>query len=507
MIRKFIAVLFAVAISLSAQAQVINEVLYDTQSTDDPNLLYTEIWGPAGTDLTGWSLVGINGNGGAPYRTVTLSGTIPTDGYFVVGNTASVPQVDQNLNLPANDGIDWQNAGSSAGDDCDGIDLRNASGAVVDHVCYGICASPGTCEGEGGTQSPDPFPAAGVNKAIARIPDHSDTDNNGVDFVISETLTPGAPNSGVPCDPLNTTIAELRNNDANGVPTHTGQFVIVSGVVNVNNYTLDSLTESSFYVQDDDAGINVFRGTVPAGIVHGSRITVSGWVSHFNGLSEILASGSGNCLFEVEITGSGDAPSPALLQCNSFFESYEGMLAQINGVTIVGGDPWPTAGNNANVSITDGTGTFTLRIDQDSQVDGTPQPQGAFSVAGIITQFDNTAPYTEGYQITVRYPSDVITTAADEHGTANLVNEFNLLGSYPNPFNNVARIRYEVGTARELTLSIFDLTGREVARETMSNLNSGTQEFVWNATGSTGLYFVKLTNGATVQSTKILYLK
>lgn len=505
MLRKvFLGLLCAV---VAVQAQVINEVLYDTQGTDDPNLLYTEIWGEAGTNLTGWTLVGINGNNGEAYRTITLSGSIPVDGYFVIGNTASVPQVDQNLNLPANDGVDWQNAGSSSGDDCDGIDLRNAQGAVVDHVCYGVCATQGNCEGEGGTNAPDPFPTAGVNKAIARIPDHQDTDDNGADFAISETLTPGQPNSGEPCVPLETTIGEIRNNNGNGEPTHLGQFVVVSGIVNVDNYTLDSLTLSNFYVQDDDAGVNVFRGTVPQGLVAGSRVTVSGWVGQFNGLTEIMSSGAGNCLFRVEVTGSGPAPSPTVLQCNSLFEAFEGMLAVINGVTIVGGDAWPSSGSNANIQITDGTGTFTLRIDRDSNVDGTPAPQGAFNVTGIITQFDNSPPYTEGYQITVRYPTDISTTAADDPQHVVLADGFALLNSYPNPFNSTARIRYEVGTARDLTLTIVDINGREVVREALHNVTPGAHEYVWVPASASGLYMVRLSSGVAAQSAKLLYLK
>ncbi len=45
-----------------------------------------EVAGPAGTDLTGWSLVLYNGNGGAVYNTTALSGTIPDlgAGYGVV---------------------------------------------------------------------------------------------------------------------------------------------------------------------------------------------------------------------------------------------------------------------------------------------------------------------------------------------------------------------------------------------------------------------------------------
>jgi len=53
----------------------INEIHYDNASTDVGEAV--EIAGPAGTDLTGWSLVLYNGNGGAAYDTIDLSGVIP----------------------------------------------------------------------------------------------------------------------------------------------------------------------------------------------------------------------------------------------------------------------------------------------------------------------------------------------------------------------------------------------------------------------------------------------
>ena len=81
---------------------ILNEILYDTIGDDDTSIMYTELYGPAGTDLTGWTIVGINGNGGAPYLTIPLSGSIPADGYFVVGGSAA-QNVDQVL------AHDWQN--------------------------------------------------------------------------------------------------------------------------------------------------------------------------------------------------------------------------------------------------------------------------------------------------------------------------------------------------------------------------------------------------------------
>lgn len=53
----------------------INELHYDNVSSDANEGV--EIAGPAGLDLSGWQLVGYNGNNGSDYRTTNLSGTIP----------------------------------------------------------------------------------------------------------------------------------------------------------------------------------------------------------------------------------------------------------------------------------------------------------------------------------------------------------------------------------------------------------------------------------------------
>lgn len=58
-----------------ARAPWINEIHYDNAGTDVNEGV--ELAGPAGLDLAGWSLVLYNGNGGAPYRTVSLGGVIP----------------------------------------------------------------------------------------------------------------------------------------------------------------------------------------------------------------------------------------------------------------------------------------------------------------------------------------------------------------------------------------------------------------------------------------------
>jgi DNA/RNA endonuclease G (NUC1) len=94
----------------------ISEIHYDNTGTDAGEAI--EVSGPAGMSLDGWSLVLYNGNGGAPYNTTTLSGTIPA--------TCSARGVVV-LNYPVN-GI--QNG------DPDGVALVNASGTVIEYLSY-----------------------------------------------------------------------------------------------------------------------------------------------------------------------------------------------------------------------------------------------------------------------------------------------------------------------------------------------------------------------------------
>jgi hypothetical protein len=74
-ILLLLALALAVPAAAASTAVFINEIHYDNDGTDAGEAI--EIAGPAGTDLTGWSLVLYNGNGGAVYATTALSGVIP----------------------------------------------------------------------------------------------------------------------------------------------------------------------------------------------------------------------------------------------------------------------------------------------------------------------------------------------------------------------------------------------------------------------------------------------
>jgi hypothetical protein len=491
------------AFSLASAEVMLNEVYYNTPGTDDPNAMFTELWGTPGTNLAGWTLVGISNVG--EYRSVPISnGTIPADGYFVIGNTSLVPNVDFVCGGGTGFGVDWQNT-SAAG--CLGIDLRDGDGTTVDHLCYGPCTTaPPVCTGEGGGNAPSAFPSGSIGQSIARCPDHYNSHHDSLDWAITDHLTPGAANACAPCSSQVVTLSQIRQNNGSGVPLLDSAFVVTRGIVNVDNYLLDSLTNSNFNFQDDDAGVNVYRGTPPPNIVAGDCVVVSGWVSQYRGLTEIVNSGHGSCLYSVQRTAHVAPPTPMVATCASYWEALEGMLVRINHVSIVSGT-WPPAGQFASIDITDGSGVVTLRISKWTNVPGSTQPSNPFDVVGVVSQYCTTPPYTTGYEITPRSTSDIFPAAADDPNPVALTTEFELTGAYPNPFNSTTQINFAVGTARNLTLRIFDLLGREVTAEKLTGLAPGEHSYIWKPTGSSGLYLVRLEGAAKVQTAKALYLK
>ena len=154
------------------QASVlISELMYDA-SGSDAGEVFVELSGPAGLDLTGFELHGINGNDGSTYKTVALSGLIPADGVFVVadesGGTTAVPNAD----LLAD--TDFQNGPDS-------IALWDG-GSVIDALGYGDFSSADFA-GEG-----NPAPDVSAGQSLARL---TATGDNLADFTVLDIPTPG----------------------------------------------------------------------------------------------------------------------------------------------------------------------------------------------------------------------------------------------------------------------------------------------------------------------------
>jgi parallel beta-helix repeat protein len=83
---------------------------------------------------------------------------------------------------------------------------------------------------------------------------------------------------------------------------------------------------------------------------------------------------------------------------------------------------------------------------------------------------------------------------------------FKLLGAYPNPFNPVATIAFELERPGMATLTIFNAQGAEVSRPVDGRLGAGTHRATWLALDATsGTYFYRLSvDGETLTGTVTL---
>ncbi len=97
--------------------------------------------------------------------------------------------------------------------------------------------------------------------------------------------------------------------------------------------------------------------------------------------------------------------------------------------------------------------------------------------------------------------------SADER--AELPTGFMLHQNYPNPFNPTTHIQFDLAKAGNVSLTVFDVTGRQVATLLDNeNLGAGVHTLNFDATGlSSGVYFSRLDIGGTSMTRKMVLLK
>ncbi|MEQ9263058.1 MAG: T9SS type A sorting domain-containing protein [Owenweeksia sp.] len=195
-------------------------------------------------------------------------------------------------------------------------------------------------------------------------------------------------------------IADITTADASGIPDSLNVYCKLNGVVYTDDF--DGNAGISFFMYDATGGVNVFNFNDVSNyaVKRGDSIRVIGEIQQFNGLIELVPDSI------VRLDSNLTLKNPAVV--TDLDETTEGEYIRMNGFSVVTPSQWPANGNSANVDITDGTVTVTLRIDSDTDIDGSPVPTGQFDVVGAGGQFDNSNPYTSGYQIQPRDLNDII---------------------------------------------------------------------------------------------------
>ncbi len=103
----------------------------------------------------------------------------------------------------------------------------------------------------------------------------------------------------------------------------------------------------------------------------------------------------------------------------------------------------------------------------------------------------------------------IVATDVNEHQYALLPGTVELKNNYPNPFNSQTTLQYSLPTSGNVSLSIFDASGREIASMNQGNQTAGDHSVSFKADAAmpSGQYFVRLQSGKAVRTMPMMYLK
>ena len=85
---------------------------------------------------------------------------------------------------------------------------------------------------------------------------------------------------------------------------------------------------------------------------------------------------------------------------------------------------------------------------------------------------------------------------------------FSLDRAYPNPFNPTTTLNFALPIEAQVSITIYNLQGREVVSLINGNMQAGYHSVVWNADShSSGMYFVQMRASEYVKTQKLMLVK
>ena len=91
--------------------------------------------------------------------------------------------------------------------------------------------------------------------------------------------------------------------------------------------------------------------------------------------------------------------------------------------------------------------------------------------------------------------------------------KFSILSAFPNPFNPVTTLRYDLPEDNFVMITVYDMLGREIAKLVNTTQEAGFKSVQWDATDSmgrpvsAGVYLYQIQAGKFVQTKKMVLLK
>lgn len=291
----------------------LSELHYDNDGSDQEEGF--EISGPVGTDLTGWTVVLYNGNSGAPYNTINLSGSL----------------VDAEA---CNEGYAHFPVSGIQNGSPDGLALVDPSNNVVEFLSY---------EGEMVASS---GPAAGMSSVDIGVAESASTAIGSSLQKIDGVWNEPAPNTFGSCGSAPAQLVRIHEIQGAGDSVAISSVSTVSAIVTASYQAENQLR--GFFIQEEDAdvdqnsatpeGIFVYCDACPVSVSAGDLVEVTGLPSDFNSMSQIRATQES----DIRVLSSGNnlpSASPVELPIvgdrDMYYEALEGMRIRFTNTLTV----------------------------------------------------------------------------------------------------------------------------------------------------------------------------
>ncbi len=133
-----------------------------------------------------------------------------------------------------------------------------------------------------------------------------------------------------------------------------------------------------------------------------------------------------------------------------------------------------------------------------------------FDLRVYILIFSNFIDYPTG-QTLIANADAIINLMNGDSPEANIdlsPKEYALSQNYPNPFNPTTTIEYTIPKNGNVSLKVYDITGKEAATLIDKYQNAGTYITMWDASNfSSGVYFYRIISGNYVDTKKMVLKK
>ncbi len=308
--------------------------------------------------------------------------------------------------------------------------------------------------------------------------------DSGIFLSVNNGMSWMAVDSGLPNSSINS-LAISGNNIFAG--TEHGVYLSSDNGVSWNHTVFNNRIVYSIAI----SGNNIFAGTSNNGVYRSANNGVSWDQTALNNRSVYSVAVSSNNLFAgTDSHGVYISANNGISWNQASLNDHTVLFLSANGNRILTGtkDSGVYASINNGVSWEKFNGGFST----------------VSSVYSLLLTGNNIFAGTRNYSVWKRNESEI----GIKNISISTPDRFILYNNYPNPFNPLTKIRFDVPESEHIVITVFDVLGREVASLVNEQLQPGTYEIEWDGSNyPSGVYFYKFSAGIDIFTKSMVLIK